>query len=249
MTLKNRLFYAFLLFVPNLFSQNLKDSIVFAPLIKISYGTQLPGGDLAQRFGINSTVGLKFSIKTKKNLLFGVDGNYLFGKEVKEELFKNISNTDGNIINTNGEYAEIRLSQRGIAISAHVGKVIPVWGPNKNSGIISTLGLGYLQHKVRIDVPGGNVPQLAGDYKKGYDKLTSGLALTEFVGYLFLGNNRMLNFFGGFEFTQAFTKSRRTYDFDLKAKDNNNRTDLLYGFRIGWVLPLYKKMPNEYYYN
>ena len=228
------------------FSQNIQDSVVFVPLVSMSYCPQIPGGDMADRYGTNSNVGLQFLIKTKTNIVFGIDGNYLFGKEIKEELFKHIATNEGYIIDAGGSYADVRLSQRGIAISSHIGKVFPAWGINKNSGVISTIGVGYLQHKIRIDTPSNNVPQLSGDYKKGYDKLTSGISVTEFLGYLFLSSKRTINFFGGFELTQAFTKSRRTYDFDLMRRDTRNRLDLLYGFRIGWILPLYKKMPNEF---
>ena len=57
-----------------------------------------------------------------------------------------------------------------------------------------------------------------------------------------------MNFYFGFELYQAFTKNRRTYNYDLMEKVDVKRQDFLNGFRIGWVIPLYEKLPNEYYY-
>jgi hypothetical protein len=103
-----------------------------------------------------------------------------------------------------------------------------------------TLGAGFLQHKVRIqDDPTRNVPQLSKEYKKGYDRLTNGWALTQFIGYQKLANDRRLNFFFGIESMQAFTAGRRSFNFDTQSTDNDNRIDLSFGFRAGWILPFY----------
>jgi hypothetical protein len=112
---------------------------------------------------------------------------------------------------------------------------------------LTTIGAGLLQHKIRIEVQDNNVPQLDGDYRKGYDRLTNGLALTEFVGYLHCGNNRLINFFAGIELTQAFTKSRRDWDFSTMRKDDSNRMDLLFGIKVGWFFPMYKHAATAYY--
>jgi len=109
------------------------------------------------------------------------------------------------------------------------------------------LGGGYMQHKINIYDVGKNVPQLNNDFKKGYDRLTGGFGLNQFIGYLHLSNNKIANFYAGFEFNQAFTKGMRGYQYDLMKEDNIKRTDIQIGFRIGWILPLYKRL-NEYYY-
>jgi hypothetical protein len=43
----------------------------------------------------------------------------------------------------------------------------------------------------------------------------------------------------GLELTQAFTQSRRSYNFDTRSTDTESRQDFLTGFKIGWTLPLY----------
>ena len=59
----------------------------------------------------------------------------------------------------------------------------------------------------------------------------------------------MVNFYGGIEISEAFTKNRREMNFDTGLKDNKARTDMLYGIRIGWVFPLYKRSADKTYFN
>src|SRR5204863_8304518 len=129
------------------------------------------------------------------------------------------------------------------------GKVFNVLSPNPNSGLMATVGAGLLQHKIRIENDDANAPQVLGDYVKGYDRLTNGLSITESVGWIYFGKNHIANFNFGFEFTQAFTKNRRSYNFDEMRKDDTNRLDLLYGFRVSWIIPFYGSKPKEFYYN
>ncbi len=231
------------------FSQgNIRDSVIHTSLVTLSYSYQFPGGDLAKRFLSNSTIGASYLYKTRKNWLIGGDGFFMFRDTIKEQgLFKSISTTDGNIIDGNGIYADLHSYERGYYVGPKIGKVFPVWGPNKNSGIIVLVGAGFLQHKIRIENSDNAAPQIKGDYKKGYDRLTNGVALSEFVGYLYLGNSRLVSFFAGFEMVQAWTKNKR-FNFDTMSTDNTKRFDILNGFRIGWVVPLYKVAPQKYYY-
>jgi hypothetical protein len=127
--------------------------------------------------------------------------------------------------------------------------VIPVLGPNRNSGILVSLQPGFLQHRIKINNSDNSAAQVQGSYNKGYDEMANGLALTEFLGYLYLGNKRLLSFYAGFEFTQAFTKFRRAYNFNTMSKDQSQLHDYFYSFRIGWLIPLYKRRPPGYYYN
>ncbi|HMQ85101.1 MAG TPA: hypothetical protein PKA00_19480, partial [Saprospiraceae bacterium] len=210
-------------------------------LFKFSYGYHVPGGDLADRFGSNSSIqtGLDY-ITDKSNWIIGLDANFYFGSVVKEAVLGGLLNPEGFIIGNDRDYADIQLRERGIHFDLHLGKIFPISPINQRSGIRVHVGAGLLQHKIRIqDDPIRGVPQLFGDYKKGYDRLTNGLSLTEFVGYQHLSRDRRLNFYGGFEWTQAFTQSRRDFNFDTMSKDEAKRFDSLIGFRIGLILPFY----------
>jgi hypothetical protein len=226
---------------------SIKDSSIYTPIIGASYGYYIPAGDMVNRFGNNSALQLNVDFKTKFNWLLGINGSYLFGKEIKENLFRNISTPNGEIINEAGQFADIRLYERGFTLSGTIGRLITFTKPNPNSGIAVNIGFGFMQHKIRIETIGNNAPQLSKEYKKGYDRLSNGFLLTESIGYLYLSNNRLANIYFGFDCLQAFTQNRRSYDYDLMKKDTHKRVDILFGARIAWILPLYKKAPQDFY--
>lgn len=233
------------------FSQvNIKDSVISTSLVQATYSFQFPGGDLSKRFVSNNAIGLGYLYKTSKNWLFGADGFFMFRDTIKETgILDSITTSDGNIIDGNGIYAEVHLYERGFNMGFKAGKLFPMWGPNKNSGIVLLGGMGLLQHKIRIENRDNTASQITGDYKKGYDRLTNGLALSQFIGYMYLGNSKLVSFYAGVEIVEAFTQNRRSYDFDLMGPDNTKRMDLLYSIKVGWIIPLYKRSPDAFYYN
>jgi hypothetical protein len=214
-----------------------------------TYSFEVPVGDLADRFGGNSSIGGGFMIKTKSNWLIAIEGNYLFGGKVYDgdSLLKHITTPDGFVIDANGYYADILFSERGYDLFGKFGKLIPLLSPNPNSGFTIMGGVGFLQNKIRIHNPGNVAPQVYGDYKKGYDRLNSGLALSGTIGYTYLSNSRLLNFYLGFEFLQAWTESRRDRDFDTGQQDNVKYSTQFYGIKLKWIIPLYKRTPKEFY--
>lgn len=214
-----------------------------------SFAYEFPGGDLAERFGSNANAGGGFYYKTKKNIMFTLEGSYLFSENIREDsLFHLIRNPDGYIIDGDGMYADVRTYQRGFSVMFKAGKVFNVFNDNPNSGLVVMAGGGFLQHRIRIENPGQTVAQLKGDYKKGYDKLTNGPALSQYIGYVHYSDNRVLNFRIGFEFTQAFTQARRNYDFDLMGPDTRERVDLLYGVKLSWMIPFRKRKLDSFYF-
>ncbi|MCE3227475.1 MAG: hypothetical protein K0S32_2026 [Bacteroidetes bacterium] len=229
------------------FSQ--KDSLEFVPLIGIHVGGHLPGGNLKERFGPNLNAGGSFIMKTKKNWLFGVQSNYFFGKNVREDVLQQMRGADGNVIDNEGYPADIRVSERGLCVHLIGGKVFPFLSANRNSGILFMAGAGYMQHKINLFDAQQKIAAIKGDLRTGYDRLTNGFSSTQFLGYLFLSENRIANFYAGIETFQGFTTSVRKLNYDTGLPDTKPRVDLLYGFRIGWILPLYKKRPDDYYYN
>jgi hypothetical protein len=225
------------------------DTLLKGFSLSANYGYHFPGGDLAKRFGNNSSIGVSGHYKTKSNFVFSMNWTYLFGNKFNEDsLLHGITTSDGFVIDREGKYADIRLFERGFTLNASVGKILPVFNPNPNSGLFLNGGIGILQHKIRVYDNGGRAPQVSGDYIKGYDRLTNGLALTEFVGYWYMSSNRFVNFYAGFEFTQALTKSRRSWDYSKMRADTEQRFDALYGGRIGWIILINRKGADKRYY-
>lgn len=227
---------------------SVRDSAVSMTLITPSYALQLPGGDMAKRFGMNSSVGLAVTYKLKSNWFFDAEGAYIFGNRITEPgLFSQIATEQGFIIGSGGFYADAELGETGYYGTFSVGRLFPVLGPNPNSGFFVKAGLGFMQHKILIKDKKNNAPSIDGDYRKGYDRLTNGLCVREMAGYMYIGNNRLVNFYAGLELIQGFTEGRRSYNFNTMQSDAGKRLDLLFGARVGWIIPLYKEAPEKFY--
>lgn len=253
-----------LIFILNVQAQvNANEEPIASFIPTFAYAFQIPGGDVADNYGYNSTIGGGFLYKTKKNLLFSLDVNFIFGNQVKnaDTILWMIANSDGAIIDANGIYPEYAIYERGYSINFRVGKIFKLLRANPNSGLMLMGGVGYLTHRMLVDVQGETVPQLKDDYGKGYDRLTGGFTLNEFIGYFYMGKTRVLNFYGGFEFYQAFTKNLRDRNFDqviydqatntykVAGIDNSNYLDLFFGIKVGWMIPVYNRAPDTYYYD
>ena len=207
----------------------------------VSYGAQLPAGDLADRFGFNYNLGNNVDLILASNWIIGLDAQFIFGTDVKENpLLNNVIGPEGFIYSNSFTPADIVLRERGFYFGAKAGRLFALSKNNKRMGIRATFGAGLLQHKIRIqDDPQVFVPQLDDTYKKGYDRLTNGLALEQFIGFQYLGILRRVNFYAGFEIMEGFTMNRRSFNFDTQMPDTTSRLDILYGFRLGWTLPFY----------
>ncbi|MES2627524.1 MAG: hypothetical protein V4616_01025 [Bacteroidota bacterium] len=218
------------------------------PMLSFNYGFYTPGGDLKNRFGNNSAIGSLFQYKTKSNFVFGAEGTFFFGRNVKENhVLDQLASPDGEVFDKSSQPSAIIFFERGFTLSASVGKIFPVFGPNPNSGILLRVGGGFMQHKIRIEHQNNRIPQLENDYIKGYDRLTNGPMLNQFVGYMLMSNNKFANFYLGVEAIEGFTKSRRGYNYDTRMPDTANRLDLMYGVKAGICILFYKRTSTEYY--
>ena len=207
----------------------------------ISYAFQFPAMNLSERFGYNNNVGLGFEyITDENNLIFGIKTGYLFGSEVKIDVLSGLRTEEGFIIGNDRAIADIQLRQRGFYMGAMVGKLFSLSEKEPRSGLRLTLGAGLLQHKIRIqDDPVRAVAALAPEYKKGYDRLSNGLAFNGFLGYQMLSIDGRLNFFAGVEACYSSTQNRRSFNFDTRSRDERVYNDALIGIRAGWILPFY----------
>jgi len=229
--------------------RNIRDSNIVITAIGAQAGLNVPAGDLADRFGNAAQVGGQFMLKLKNNWMFQVDGTYFFGRTVKEDsVFKNFTTSTGLIIGRGGNPAELIVMQRGYTFMLSAGKIFPWIGPNPNSGIHLSLGAGFMEHKLFIRDEFGEVPQLEGEYIKGYDRLTNGFALRQTIGYQHFSNYRYFNYFIGLEFTEGFTRNRRDLNFDTMQRDNSQRIDIFCSLVARWYFPFYKRQPKEFYF-
>ncbi len=226
------------------------DSTIFDPHVTMSYAYQIPGGDLSSRFGNNNNLGFGIHIKSRTQWYYGLQATFLFGNRVIAEkgFLQNLLVEEKYILDNDGFPAKFDFQERGFTITGEFGRLFNVIGPNPNSGILVKCGTGLLQHKIRIEHQESKINQLDDDYGKGYDRLTNGLVLNQFVGYYHMSDNRLINFVIGFEAWQGFTQSRRDLNFDTMVADTEKRNDNLVGIRAGWTLHLYKRMSDHFYY-
>lgn len=209
--------------------------------LSFEYGIQVPIFDMADRFGHNFKLSSEFDfLNAKSGWVAGVDGAYLFGINVREDVLLPLRTMDGEIIGNNRAPASVALRERGFYAGMHAGRIFPFKKEMPLSGIKLRLGAGFLQHKIRIQDNTQSVTQLTGDYKKGYDRLSNGAALSFFAGYQHYDDLQNIHLIAGFDFHLAFTQNRRSYNFDTMQADDTDRTDGLFGFKIGWILPIGK---------
>mgnify|MGYP001051269481 CR=1 FL=1 len=229
---------------------NVRDSIVSSWMFSFKLGLNIPSGDLDERFGNALGIGLDFDKKTRKNWLFGVDGTFYFGNDVKDlyPIFEDIITDQGLFIGLNGELAGVEFLQRGFYGGAHVGKIFPFFGPNPNSGLMVKLGVGYTMSKIFVRAPNAQVPQIEGEYLKGYDRLHTGFALRQQINYMNSGSKRTINFILGFEFIEGFTTNKRQYNYDTRMADISQKIDVYMGMHLTWFLPIYDKNQQKFFY-
>lgn len=235
------------------FSQrNLKDSVIGTPWVAVHYGANWTGADLADRYGFMNHIGAIAGYKTSKNWFWGLDGNFIFGNQIRMTgIFDDLVDSYGNITDVNGDIGKVLVYSRGFNVNLAVGKIVPLYSSNRNSGLFFHAGAGYLMHKMRVETQDQVIPQLELDYRKGYDRLTAGINTHQFAGYAFLANKGLINFYGGFYAQQGFTKNQRDIFFDQPDQPVSKelRVDLQYGVKVGWFIPIYKRQPKEFYFD
>lgn len=232
--------------------KNYVDTAAMMVWTGVNMSGQLPLGYLHDWFKPNLSVGTGVTLKTKSNWTFDINLSYMFGGNLRDTTFAflgDLANENNIVIDGNGNKAKLYFEGRYWMFGLGIGKLIPVdrW---KNSGIWLRLSGGYFGHKIRINDYNNQVPQLDGDYKKGYDHLSSGFAMSQFVGYLFNQHNRILSFYGGIEFYEIWTKPTRNYIFyEGPTAGKKNGFSGLISLKIGWNIPLYeKKSVTTFYY-
>lgn len=204
------------------------------------YTYVMPGGDFSTRYGDFHGVGAGGLMKTTHNILYGLEGSYYFGSNIKEDnILNNLSNGAGSISTNSGAPGGFTINMRGFNVLAKTGYLIPVSHKNRNSGIVFMLGGGIVMHKLNISIQNDNIPALTEDKIKGYDRYSSGWAAKEFIGYFHQSDNKRYNFYIGLDLMQAVTYNRRKYNYDMMQYDTGSHNDNYWGIRAAWMIPVY----------
>lgn len=218
-------------------------------LIGVSGDVDLPAADMAKRFGLGFRLGPVISYKTKSNWLFGAKCDFILGNKIKEDsLMINLKDNDNYTLDADGQSQSPLTYERGYMIGLHAGRIFNISKKNPDNGITVMAGAGFMQYKINIFNKDNNIPQLKGDYKKGYDRLTNGIFLEQYVGYTYFGKDGLINFHIGLDIAEGFTQGRRDYLFDVMRPDNAHRLDILFGIRGGWYIPIFKRKSDDIYF-
>jgi hypothetical protein len=208
-----------------------------------------PAGDMAKRFGISYRLGPTLYYKTRSNWLIGVRGDFILGTKIKvDSLMANIKDDAGTLINQDGQRLGINVWERGYKVGFEVGKIINMSRFSGDNGLMLLTSVGFLEHKITIQDKGESIVSVRGDYRKGYDRLTNGIYAEQYIGYLYLSDNGLINFHVGLDVMWGFTQGRRNYWFDVRQPGTDKRNDILFGVRAGWILPMFKRKSEEFYF-
>lgn len=210
-------------------------SSIFYPTL--SYGFKTPIGSLSDRFGIGTQLGFGIEYLNSRNIIFGSEFQFYFGSNVKEDVLAAYRLENNLILGTNNEANSVFLRERGTYFGFTVGKVFA--SGNSKSGWRISLTPGIWTYKIRFIDPEQSVPQIRGEYSKGYDRYTTGLSLKQFLGYQYHGKDKKLNFYAGFDITEGLMQVRRPYNFPSQENDKATELQMQIGFKVGFILPFY----------
>jgi hypothetical protein len=216
-------------------------------VITMNGNLDFPAGDMAKRFGTSYRFGPSVMYKTGKGWLIGAKFDFISGANIREDSLMINIYKDGGIIGQVGNRVAVNVYERGYDVGLQGGKLLNIF-PSKASTLMLMTTVGFIQHKIKIFDRDKLVYQLRDDYKKGYDRLTNGILVEQFVGYNYFAHNGFLNFYIGFNFSAGFTGGRRDYLYDVMRPDNANRIDILYGLRGGLHIPIFNRKSEELYF-
>lgn len=220
-------------------------------LLEFRYGFHFPFGDMKDRFGSSSDIGITLlTTGWEKKMMVGLEASYIFGNVVREDVLEGLRAEDGAIIGLNGTLADVYLKERGFYLGVTAGKIFPTTSHERNlTGIRAQIGAGLLQHKIRVQDNFNNVVALNKPYLKGYDRLTNGPAFHLALGYQYQNPTNNLHFHIMGDLYGARTASRRDFDFATGGDLDQKRMDILAGLTLAYIVTISRtERPEHIYY-
>lgn len=209
----------------------------------------IPGADMADRFGLSYRLGGSVFYKFKSNWILGLKADFILGDIIKEDSFLyNIQDKYGTFIGQNAQRMGVNIYERGYLYGIQGGKIINLSKSNEDNGLMLLTTLGFMQHKIVIRDRDDLIMSLSEEYKEGYDRLTNGWFIEQYAGYTYFGNNALVNFHIGVNILAGFTKGRRDFLYDVMRPGTDSRTELLFGIKGGWYIPIFKQKSDDIFF-
>ncbi|MCH3924755.1 MAG: hypothetical protein LKE30_07560 [Bacteroidales bacterium] len=229
------------------------DTTISTPFFAGAGGWTFPFGDMGKQYKSFFNIDANLGWKTKSNWLYMLDFAFQFGSNnVKniDGILSTLETDDQNsfIVSQDGTDAGVVGYNRNLSLSFGIGKLIPLWFSNPNSGLFITLNGGYIQHQIIYQATLGKVPQLEGDYAYGYDRQMRGPMVSSMIGYMHISKKSYANWYVGAQFYAAFTKMSRKYQFDLMSGDNTLHHDYMLSLKLGWMFPFFGRSADKIYF-
>lgn len=203
---------------------------------------------------------LEAAYKWKSNWLLTLDGDFWFGLNSdnllqRQERMGDVFTSHGYAMTWGGYDGVVTMYNRGLSVRAGVGRIVPVFKGNPNSGLLLRVNGGWMNQMTRfVQEPTQTpVPSLQPPYTRLYDHLRNGVIVTESVGLIYMSNqSTYVNVKLELTLSECFTWPSRPYTIDkvmgLAGRDENTYFDLLWGLRLSWMFPITGKRGYDYYF-
>ncbi len=230
-----------------------KDTTISTPFFAASAGWTFPFGEMGNRYKSFMNTNATLGWKTDKNWIWNLEFAFQFGSDnvkIKEDILSGMMTNSAEpfVIAQTGTDAGLVAYNRNLSFSFSGGKVVPLWFSNPNSGLMITLGVGFIQHQIIYQTTLENAPQIQGDYAYGYDRQMRGGMVSAFLGYIHMSKSNFVNFYFGVQFDNAWTRMTRDYQFDLRGGDDNLYHDQMLTLRAGWIFPFFGRDSDKIYF-
>lgn len=248
-----RLLFLFLFGLTNTLSvaqRNVAKEVIATPMVGIHYGAMMPFADLKDRYGFLNQLGATAGYKDRENWIYGFEGNLYFGNRIKNaSILDFMKDNLGQISEAEGQLGTVEILSRGFNINAQIGKTFPIFGSNPNSGLYLNFGVGYTLMKYRIQTTNDFIPLIEAENRRYFDRQTTGLSLSQFIGYSLINAKQPIHFYAGVYANQGFTKFSRSWFYDEGPSPKGILKDFQIGLRAGWYIPIYKRQAKSIYFD